>query len=60
MHLRVANLERSTRFYHSKIGLDINVTLGGAWQTTGRTHLIVRGFANVIIRPISIIYQKDD
>jgi catechol 2,3-dioxygenase len=41
IHLRVTNLERSIRFYHEKLGLDITVdwrSMGAAFLSTGGYH----------------------
>ena len=41
IHLRVTNLERSIKFYHEKIGLDITVDLssmGAAFLSAGGYH----------------------
>jgi catechol 2,3-dioxygenase len=41
LHLRVTNLERSTRFYHEKLGLDISINMsenGAMFLSTGGYH----------------------
>jgi catechol 2,3-dioxygenase len=39
MHLKVTNLERSVKFYHEKIGLDITVD----WSSMGATFFYAGG-----------------